>query len=476
MLAWLLGAFMFDARYKVSFALEVVTPLHIGAGEHTEISGVGGELGANAPSPKVARVVRDHKDRPYLPATSLKGVLRQAAEKIASPNIEVLFGHTKESAAGKGQMGAVLFRGAILSSAADAAGFPYADRARAALGPGVFVAARTAVDPRSGTAEDHKLFFQEMVAPGALFKSELILAKPGGAKQEDLDALLTVMSVFTANEGVSCGKGKSDGSGALRISPKSIAVIRQEIQANGELKSTSVSITLAKPTTASGKSWRARLVCEGPFFSADSSYEPEAAKQKLKNANPRITDPAVPQLVPQIGAAGAPLSLGSQIAGALRSRARYLHGLQMLEAAAEPLAPEQIMASIDPGGKVLRERGEAAALSPVERLFGVTGFAALLIVKKAAFAGRSRKVITSLKIDHFSGAPIDKALFATDAFLGVTLELELALAARPGAGTPTEADIALFDRLVQDIASRGLKLGHATGRGFGWFKLKETSS
>jgi hypothetical protein len=57
-----------------------------------------------------------------------------------------------------------------LDNPPDASAMPYGQDPElpvkaSGLGPGVFVAARTKINPANGTAADNKLYFQEMVAP-----------------------------------------------------------------------------------------------------------------------------------------------------------------------------------------------------------------------------------------------------------------------------------------------------------------------
>lgn len=458
---------MFDRRYEASFTIETLSPLHIGTGERTRIAGVGSP-GAND-APDVARIVRDHRERPYLPATTLKGTLRRLAEgSLAPAQVERLFGTIKHSDQDTGAMGTLLFRGGTLDGEApEARDYPYADRAAAELGRGVFVAARTAVDARSGTADDHKLFFEEMVVAGTRFRTAIVVTGPKGAEETDLDALLSI--VARLQHGVPCGRGKADGSGMLRLVAGSLEIAERSLGADGRLgtrKRAAPSLTGHRPQPP--HRWSATLRCEGPYLTADSSYDPEEARRSTGKDS-------VPQLVAQRGRRGGPLELGSQIAGALRSRARYLAGLQALE---RGIAARDIAHAVDPGAagmlRVVRKRAEAEGLTPVERLFGVSGFAGLLSIAQLRFEGGTLADSTSVKLDHFSGAPIDKALFTSRAFVGTALTLALQLEGRggeAGVGALCAADIALFETLTRDIEANGLRLGHGTARGFGWFSI-----
>jgi hypothetical protein len=213
------------------------------------------------------------------------------------------------------------------------------------------------------------------------------------------------------------------------------------------------------------------LVCHGPFFSVDSSYDPKA----VKGADGKEKD-GVPQLKPQIGRGDAPLALGSQIAGALLARARYIFGRIMLESGA---SGADVAKAVVPN-EVRRLNGVAAAsaLTSVERLFGVAGYAGLLRIDGTTFGKGTPFLNTSVKLDHFSGAPIDKALFTSESRVGVTLSFALVLRKREWRDEkgeshsegPSDDDRGLFDELVKDIETRGLRLGHATQRGFGWFE------
>src|SRR5262249_7931664 len=97
---------MFGERYEITGTLEVLAPLHIGSGRDEAIPGVGGKPGANVELPAVARIIVDERRRPWLPPTTLKGMLRRIAEEALSPEVVFdLFGSINMADAG-GHMGA----------------------------------------------------------------------------------------------------------------------------------------------------------------------------------------------------------------------------------------------------------------------------------------------------------------------------------------------------------------------------------
>ena len=72
--------------------------------------------------------------------------------------------------------------------------------------------------------------------------------------------------------------------------------------------------------------------------------------------------------------------------------------------------------------------------------------------------------LPSVKLDRFSGAPIDGGLFATECFVDPVFEVELVY---------TGAHKNHFEALLADIKDdgSGLRLGHGGNRGFGWFTV-----
>ena len=159
--------------------IEVLSALHIGSGEFGERAGVEGKADAET-KPLVGLIVRDVRNSPYIPGTTLKGLLRRLM--ICDEDRDFLAGKIKTSSpddeTDNGRMGALQVRGARLVSPGKADDLPFAHVVDPGeVGTGVFIAARTAIDPNSGVADDGKLFFQEMVAPGAVFQLRFSLRR-----------------------------------------------------------------------------------------------------------------------------------------------------------------------------------------------------------------------------------------------------------------------------------------------------------
>lgn len=421
-------------RWEITGTLLTLSPLHVG-------SGVVSPLG-DASSPPVARIQRDDRKRPHIPGSTLKGVLRRAAmAAIGQGEIDLLFGEVKDRDA-PGRPGAIFFRGASCVEPGDAGAFPYA----AQSGPGLFIAARTRIDRDSGVAAHNKLFLQEMVVPDSRFALSLACLGASGETAPPA-GLLALLRHAARPDGLTLGKGGNDGFGRLRLDADSVRITLRHLDAEGELQAADRSglWSAATDSTPQPASWQHTLdlFCAGPFLVADSSHVPATGGDE-------------PQIVAQCQAGGQPLLLGSSLSGALRSRAAWLAALDGTDGRDDP-------------DRVLRKAGGTGTLTPVERLFGINGFRGLLEIRRLDVAATGTVDIASVKLDRFSGAPIDNALYATRAFIGARLTVTLALADRGGT-TATVDDRTLADALLRDIAENGIALGLGENKGFGWFE------
>lgn len=495
---------MSRASFEFRGCLTVLTPLHVGSGDFATIAGISGKDGSNI-RPEVATVARDALGRPYLPATSIKGMLRGLAEEVfPQADIDRLFGALKAdvpSAGGDGRgrtqpsMGAVQCRGASLARSADARDvMPYVASSRRAaeiavvegreeraVAPGCFIAARTSIDADAGTAKDTGLHFREMVAPNSSFDFRIHVEcfGPGAEARAETEArnLARILRLVASKQGRPLGGGRADGDGRVRLDPDTVEVVRRALDQNGDFVSKPVGelwkTAKAAEANTAPEAHRdvIRLVCHGPFLIVDASTK---AKREAPVDDQRRK--AV-HLRPQRSGPDVPLILGSSLSGALRARAQWLEAL-MHEAG--ELKRKSFVAGIDPDSRrpIIRTAADAETnLAPVDRLFGVTGFRGLLTIEDLEVTGvDGRTELTSVKLDRFSGAPIDGALFTTEAFVGVRLSFALRLAPRRSdAGSVTVADAGLlFERLMQDIGENGLQLGAGASKGFGWFE-KEAS-
>lgn len=480
---------MFDDRWEIHGRLVVVSAMHIGTGETTTYDHVKGKETAesNGGNPEIALIARDDSRQPIIPATTFKGLLRGIAERLRRDEVSRVFGTIKqEEEVGtikreeKGTMGRLLPRTVVVPngvSLPDARQMPYAkedalDAEGNALGRGIFIAARTSVDAATGAAAKNKLFFSGMVAAGAEFEFKLVLLAKGAigtGPDKELEGLLATLACLCEPEGLPIGR---DG-GRVRLRPNKLRITSRRIDAKGELQDKDETgcywTAEVKKTRLPNhvETFPINLVCDGPFLVNDSSWDSQLEKQR-----PGVNAEDVPQLVGQKDGAGEPLVLADSVMGALRARARWLWALNLLEAGKD----DQELDKVDPSAfgekREVRQPADITGLSAVEKLFGVSGFKGLLKLIDLKTVGEAKEIdLASVRLDRFSGAPIDNALFKTRAFRGVGIQAHFALVDRGGAASPNDDDRKLAKLLFeQDIEGNGLVLGHGGNKGFGWFK------
>lgn len=488
-----------DHTFEISARFELCTPLHIGSGRFREIASVRGALNEKKNrTPGVAAIQRDAKGHPYVPGSTWKGFLLDQARKcyrdrmgdVVTPLFGAISDHDNET----GNIGALRFSGSAIAdlqentavmpfvgdlstgTATDVAPSEEATSLNAlidarSLGKGVFVSGRTRIDPSTGTAEDGKLFFQEMVAPGATLPLSLVLS--GDSKEAvSLDRLAHVVGLLEGlNTPAALGKGSGAALGEVKLVPGSIKVIRHRLTpaldwVSEELK----DVRGAEANACEAVASRAfQLTCPGPFIVVDSSRSDK--RSKLERDLAQQENAQRQQIQPSRLKADFPLLMGPSLKGALRSRASWFQALgrhrAMLQEGKAP-TPEVC----DDPERILRPGEDPTGLSPVQRLFGVTGFKGLLRIHDFTVSKAEEMSMTSVKLDRFSGGPIDGALFSTLTFIGTQLGFTLSLESR-GSTTPSTADIELFEALLADIEKNGLLLGHGTNKGFGWFEVEK---
>jgi CRISPR/Cas system CSM-associated protein Csm3 (group 7 of RAMP superfamily) len=453
-------------RYRIEGVLKVLSPLHVGTGDME--SDLIDRREDDKEAPGLATLVRDAGGLPFIPGSSMKGLLRRLAG--SKEEADALFGAIRASEKRgnqivvRGHISPVFVWGAQQKTAGAVGGAPYAAELRSRNRDGSFVAARTGIDGATGTADHNRLFFQECVPAGAEFALRLlVVGDDEGRARKTLERLKPVLNRLAA--GAAMGKGQSDGQGRVKLLKSGFKVTRQWIGADGELQEAEEKIDLAKETAASATvagRWTVTLHCPGPFLVVDSSHKPvDAGSERDDRRRAAPNDPAVAQINGQRTAAAEPLVLGSGVMGALRARAVWLAALNVHppENEADPVS--------------LRLPDEAGMMGPVDRLFGVTGFRGLLNLEAIEVTGGKPWTVTSVKLDRFAGGPFDKALFATAAFVGVTLKLTLALVDRGETGEPGTKDRDLAKALIKAIQEDGLMLGHGTNKGFGWFECRD---
>lgn len=477
---------MFAARLVITGELVLLSPLHLGTGEVAAYAKIPQDPDSDEKKPTtVATVMRGVDGLPVVPGASLKGVLRSLVEGEAGAN--ALFGPptggepaadgSDEKKLYQGRLTAHAMRYASGEPAKLAHGLPFAGKEMpdgvALEQRGLFIAARTAIDPGSGVADEGKLFHQEMVAPDARFAMRLVLRlDPDGSGGDAAACLVTALKALCREGGVAFGKGQSLGQGRMRLDLESLEAKRLTlVKATGALLDANAEATkkeLRQAVEAAGEPagglfarHALKLTCDGPFLIDDTSVKPPK-KSELPRLNAQRRG-------------DKPLLSGSTVTGALRARAGWLAKLRWNDDEAKRRDERGLILDLNDQAAAAADRERVVIcpkeLSPTERLFGVTGWRGLVRVAKVACTSCADfEKITSVKLDRFSMAPIDGALFTTKAAIDPVFEVVLEVEQR--GGFPDADDTALLSALLEDLRQEGIMLGHGTSRGYGWFGVE----
>lgn len=406
-------------RMDYTGTLVTLGPVHVGTGESELLT----KQGSNSDQTEFALIWRDCRDAPWLPPTTLKGLLKALDEQRDADHV-ALFG----ALAPKAVMGALRFKGAVQSAEGVAVG------AGKPAG-GASVLTRTAIDPGRGTAKRNQLFAKEFIGTGAKFT--FFLRLEGRHSQVDFERLQErvqfLLSRLSSVDGVAIGALGKQGEGRIRLEKDAK---RQRWQTSTRPDTLGALVTAGNAehfalTPVAARTWRHKITlgCSVPFLISDGHYDRAVAT----GSNP-------PHLIPVRDEKGAVTS-ASSILGVLRGRACWLVAIAGVRKTGTP----------------------SVTNSDVDLLFGTTGRKGLIRVQIDRKKVTAAPIMTQVKIDRFSGAGMEGALVSTQGDL-VTFDLGLDIA-RPEAGATT-----LLDLLAGDIKANGLQLGHSTTRGFGWFE------
>ncbi len=442
---------MWARRLLIEGELEAINPVHVGSGHFEPRPDLLPEeerarLASPDDAPNLALLARDVDERPYIPGSTIKGVLRalsRAAGDVSKEAEDSLFG-TIKAETGAGYPGRLMPYAATFVTTDASGALPHEEN-------GVYVAARVKIDEDSGTAEHNKLYYEEMIAPHAKFRIRMRYFPGNDDDGGDIATTLfwRVLKTLSRDDGVQFGKGRSDGHGFLRLDGETLTSHEEILDATGAMRANAIDpatvLNSCQPLETDRAEFSFIFSCDGPFFVNDWSHTPQTGANG---------EPQGPQLKAQRRDDTTAHLPGTSLMGVLRTRAQWLKGLQ--ECREKRVA---VLGSAD-------ARGPSC---PVRRLFGDEGWGALLQLTKLEAQPAQTKPLTSVRLDRFSGAPMDGALFTVEAFVGPRFNVSFRLDERRA----TSEDEAFARHLFTDLRNNGLMIGAVANRGFGWFDVAE---
>jgi CRISPR/Cas system CSM-associated protein Csm3 (group 7 of RAMP superfamily) len=427
--------------------LRLLSDLHIGTGDKKKLPEIRQKPHGMEEDPEVALIVRAANGTAVIPATALKGALRKAVLAAHGKDIaERLFGATKDTKwegdryVDEGQIGTVWLRFARMMNLLGAGDRPFWDRAQQTI-----VTTHVAIERKTGTAAKQKLFYVERVPGGADFELRGVYVGTRAEAERDLPI---AFGALVRPDGLGLGADGKAGGGRIGFAKAVLDCRRRyfddktgDIRDEGPFE---IAIVLASADMTAVRGVKLTIFCRGPYLTIDP------AKPRGGNVIPaaRRNDTA-------------PLLPASGLLGVLRTRVAWL-------------AATDAIGDGDDLDRILTTGEDPRTLTRTQRLFGVAGWRGLVRVVDIAAINDSRcERLPSVVIDRFSGGTLDSALYETEAFARVRFAITLQLDRRQWDKKtwPSNADVALFDALLDDLCDEGLMLGHGVNRGFGWFEV-----
>lgn len=424
---------MIGARFEIRGRLKVLSPLHIGSGQRTQLDGVEAVTADNMDKEDArafkSAVVRDTDGNPYIPGSCLKGLVRRCLGENAA-----LLGRSSEELS---ESGRAVFWDAFLETGDDP----------------IEVISRTSIDADSGTAAAGRLFNEEVVRPGTEFGLDVFLAD--GTDDGVKAALIFALSRLMAEDGLALGADTRQGNGRICLAKESLSIVARSAEGAEHPVDWSDEIEQIAPADG-GPRYVLRLSSDDPFLIVDAANSYKREKK----------DDAHIVALKDYGSNGPRLT-GSTLLGALRSAFEWQS------------SPNETMETSD--------WLSARAASATERLFGTSKWRGRVEIDHIKAVGGEPKPnsIPSVKIDRFSGGPMDNALFFTEGWTGCGFEVSMRLRNIPDDAPQLNssdreaflADQQVFQKFLSSLTDPvwgGLELGHGGNKGYGWFDVELT--
>jgi CRISPR/Cas system CSM-associated protein Csm3 (group 7 of RAMP superfamily) len=449
----------FNNRYKIEGILMTCGPLHIGNGATTKRPDCSYLLDDDNEPVEISAVATDADGRAYIPGTVLKGNLRAwSKDRTDNPRAwEEVFGVQE------------------LGGKAEFWDSPVSVPPSKSFAPGrcwsaqrlTSVAASVAIDRRTRTAGDRRLFHKEFVPKGIGFQ---IIITAQDLTSSELDLLLSALDGF--NHPVSpatLGAKTSDHWGRVEWKLESVREIntRKVIE---WLKS--------KPTSAINKSFDGFSIEHQHKSSNAAGSDPSARVSIDLDLNFSglflVNDPSQVRTgsdplghAPTSDETGRPYLPASSFRGALRSQAEMI-----LRTIGGPLAAWR------PGDRKLTPRHEAienksqlADLCLASQVFGAPGWRTPIELTDFTLPGESEPqylMHEMLAIDRFTGGSPEGLKFNAKALcqprLQGKLTLNLGTLERSCGGT---AGLMLLAFVLRDLIEGDIAFGFGAGKGYG---------
>lgn len=489
----------FENRWQIRGTLTTRTPLQIGCGKLTQRGELAVEDEGGSPGTRraeVSSVSLDYFGRPCIPGSALRGALRAFLEEHGRgdrEHLDELVGR-KDAERTQALGGKLHFWDARFDSSLElCTPPPYWD-------PGHLAGVKTgvALNRRTRTAQEHKLFYHEQVPPGVSFEVEITGEDLSHSQVEEV-----LFALASFNHGYSgLGASRSDGAGSLTWNVTSIGRLQRQ-DVNFWLKSAGGGLENREPPE-----WRSlpeedrnfmqeavdrrlEALRAGPSisfnleFNFDGNFlvnDPSRAKSKTEggDSGPEKAEER-PDHAPLLDTRGRPLLPASSVRGALRAQAeRIVRTIAQDPSAACQDVPSGVEAgdsvrtpcSLGQTAAAEKLNGKVSALCHVCRLFGAPGWRTLVQVSDFEANGPSacgqEFSQEFVAIDRFTGGAKKQAKFNAHSFykpcLSGTLSVDLSRLQKVDG---EKWALGLMFLLLRDLSEGDIPMGFGAAKGYG---------
>lgn len=448
------------SRWRIEGQLMTKTMLRIGSGDVDLRPELRDD--EKADPVQVNAVLLDHAGKPYLPGSSLKGVLRGWLNRSGC-NAKVL-----AALMGSGEQGDADARGGCIE-VEDA--FLAADRQLPEHTMWQSPARHTGV--RAGIARDvdtltvleDRLFHDEYVPPGSAFELHMIVDTDDPTL---IEWLLAALAAFATDPQMRIGADTGKGCGRIEWTKKGVAQFGRDQVASWltRLRTATVgpverwdrepghapAITARIPAAADPR-WKAvdlALQFDSPFL----VNHPEAAIRKKRKTGKEAKDDTSTNFNPRRLVNGHVYLPGASLKGALRAQAERI--LRTLDVHAcdrrNPCPPR-------------RDPGDEDRLCHACRVFGAAGWGSLVRCDDLLARARKDHVQGFVAIDRFTGGVAGSAKFNATADECPTLAGKLWLDTERLKPWPWARGLLLLT--LRDLLEGDIALGFGRSKGFG---------
>jgi CRISPR/Cas system CSM-associated protein Csm3 (group 7 of RAMP superfamily) len=413
------------SRYIIEGTLTTLSPLHIGAGWEEQT----GDGSKDDPKKLVAQLALDSNNKPCIPGSTLKGILRARvfeSNEIGASARNSIFGSV---AGDKTTPGKVQFLTA--TSKKDVTTFEHVRHAR---------------ERKTKAVENEKLFTREMVHDGAQFAVTLIA---NGLDDDEIAALTGLLHGASDKQPLEFGAGTASGKGRA-IWGKETKVSRVASAAkfwskfkSGATLAATASATTIQPTSLSPvhrpMALNVSIKIDGPFLSFGGVEQTNAGSPKA--------------FIPRRLRNGKVVFDGHSFHGALRAQAERICNTM----------------GIALNGRVPVVQSESEC-DIVQLLFGATGWKSPLVLTDLTVEGNGKKHTQEfVAIDRFTGGSAEGLKFKGESVVNPTLFGTLSIHThRITDSVRRNQALGLLALVLHDLDEGDIPLGYgASAKGYG---------